>query len=123
MTAYAAPHRFAHGSMPTAAQLTTYATALDAIHERMGDVLLIPASAHLKVGEDLDHQALRRPGDRYLWVRGDGTLSVPAIPTINDQTITDTDEPTRFDLDALGIPVGAILRVSDSTWIMLTSDP
>lgn len=123
MTTYAAPHRFAHGNIPTAAQLTTYATALDAIHERMGDALLIPASAHLKPGEDLDHQALRRPGDRYLWIYGDGSLSVPAIPTINDQALTDDDQPTRFDLDALGIPVGAILRVSDCTWIMVTADP
>lgn len=122
MTTYAAPHRFQHGDIPTAAQLTTYATALDAIHERMGDALMIFASAHLKVGEDNNHWGLRRPGDRYLFVYGDGTLTIPATD-VGDQTITDEDQPTLFDMDALGIPIGALFYISDSTWVGISQEP
>lgn len=114
---------FAHGDTLASADIQQLEDNLDAAHDKIGDVLIIYPSAHLVAGTDENHWALRRPGDRYLWIYGDGSLSVPAIPTINDQELSDTDQPTRFDLDALGIPIGAILRVSDCTWIMVTADP
>lgn len=114
---------FAHGDTLAAADIQQLEDNLDAVHDKLGDALIVYPSAHLRVGTDENHWALRRPGDRYLWISGDGTLSVPAIPSINDQAITDEDQPTRFDLDGLGVPVGAILRVSDCTWIMVTKEP
>ncbi len=119
MTTYAAPHRFAHGDIPTAAQLQTYATALDALHERMGDVLLIYSSANLNSGEDNNHFFIHR--HRYLWFQGNGTLEDPAA---GGETLTLSDDdgnPTRYDLDGLGWLVpGKLYYVSDCTWCMET---
>jgi hypothetical protein len=120
--AYAVPHRFAHGDIPTAAQLTTYTDALDAIYAVLGDVQQFYGAASLKGAEDNNHWFIRRPGLRWLWVRGDGTLTVPAVD-IGDDALTDSNEPTRFDLDALGVPIGALFYVSDSLYCVLTRDP
>lgn len=117
------PVTFQHGQTLTAANLQQLEDNLDAVHDKLGDALIVYPSANLVTGTDENHWALRRPGDRYLWISGNGTLSVPAIPTINDQALSDSDTPTRFDLDSLGIPVGAILRVSDCTWVMVTQEP
>jgi len=118
MTTFAAPHRFAHGDIPTAAQLQTYCTALDAIHERMGDALLVYSSANLLPGEDNNHFFIHRY--RYLWFKGNGTLEDPT-PGGETITLSDDDEPTRYDLDGVDwIVQGKLYYVSDCVWCQET---
>ena len=118
MTSYSPPHRFAHADIPTAAQLQTYCTALDAIHERMGDKLLIYSSANLLPGEDNNHFFVHRY--RYLWYRGDGTLEDPA-PGGATISLSDGDEPTRLDLASIGwLAPGKLYYVSDCVWCQET---
>lgn len=120
--AYAVPHRFSHGDIPTAAQMTTYTDALDAIYALLGDVQMFYGAANLKGAEDNNHWHIRRAGYRWLWIYGNGTLTVPSTGA-GDETLTDSDQPTRFDLNALGVPLGALFYVSDSIYCVVTRAP
>lgn len=119
---YQVPHRFSHGDIPTAAQLTTYTDALDALYAILGDVQMFFGAANLKGAEDNNHWFIRRPGLRWLWIYGNGTLTVPSVG-INDESLTDSDQPTRIDLDAQGVPVGALFYISDSVYCLVTRSP
>lgn len=73
--AYTVPPQWAHGDYPTAANVNKFKTALDAVHDIVGDVQLnYPCITNLTVdkGYYFVHQY------RWLHYRGDGEITDPA---------------------------------------------
>lgn len=117
---YSTVAKFEHGEILTSAKLTQLDANLDAIYAVLGDAAQFRSAAALVSPEDEDHWIVHR--FRWLWFKGDGTLSIPALG-VNDEAISDSDSPTRLDLNAYKMGPGTLYKISDCTWCLETRDP
>jgi len=119
--AYSTPKTWSHGDQPNAAEMNKYSDSLNAIHDITGDVEYFFPTAHLKVGEDNNH--FMRHTHRWLWFYGNGTLE--DADALNETiTLTDSDQPTRYDLNTVTwLAPGKLYYCSDVTWCLETPEP
>lgn len=116
--AYQVPKQFVHGDIPTAADMQKYSDALNAIHDRTGDVLRVFPSAHVLAGNDHDYHVFVH---RYRWLyyQSTGTIEDIADPTNNTQTLSEDGEPTLLDLNTIDwLYPGKLYAVTGCTWAM-----
>lgn len=114
---YSTPTPFAHGDIPTAADMTIYGDDLDVLHTYIGDVLIAWPAANALPGEDNDHHYFVH---RYRWLyfKGSGTL-VDSAGVEDDITLSETSEPTLYDLNSVDwMYPGKLYSVDGSTYAM-----
>jgi hypothetical protein len=117
---YAVIDKFTHGEILVSADLQQLDDNLDAVYAVLGDAAQFRSAAALVGAEDEDHWFVHRY--RWLWYKGDGTISIPAL-SVNDEALTDSDSPTRLDLRQYKMPVGTLYKISDCVWALETRDP
>lgn len=116
---WSAPKAWAHGDTVAHTDMQTYSDDEDAIHDRMGDVLLNWPSANAIPLEDND-LAYMIHRFRYFWFKSNGTMIDPA-DSANTVTLTEDEEPTMLDLNSVSwLYPGKLYQITGVTWCMET---
>lgn len=116
---WSTPPTWAHGDIPTGAQMQIYSDDEEAIHERTGDASWYFLAAHAAVGVDND-QAYMVHRYRWFWFQSNGAL-VDSADATNTVTLTEDTEPTLLDLNTVSwMYPGKLYYITGVTWCMET---
>lgn len=92
---YTPPARFSHGDYPTAANINTFKTGLDAIHDVAGDIAINPAVLHRGITV---HSYVIVHKYRWLLHLGGGRIDDPFEGEDSVTFDGESDEWRTFDL-------------------------
>lgn len=135
--AYSAPHIFAHGEYPTAANMNIYSDGLNAIYDALSSGKPRPPSAKFRQYETRDSDThndgmylhpdfsfLTMPYlARWLFYSGEGKLhSFPDLA--NQVSLPNSSEINIYDLTSIPwlIP-GMIMKITDVKWAFADWEP